>query len=66
MIKSNSAGGFFKATLLIADNGGRIMMKKDLTGYDQQKIDVSALARGVYIVKVLDADGVRTQKLVVE
>ncbi|HYK47661.1 MAG TPA: T9SS type A sorting domain-containing protein [Parafilimonas sp.] len=66
IIKSSAGGGFRKATLLIADNGGRIVMKKDLNGFDEEKIDVSALARGVYLVYILDADGVRTQKLVVE
>ena len=66
IIKSNAGGGFFKATLLIADNGGRIVMKKDLSGFDEEKIDVSALARGMYLVNILDADGVRIQKLVLE
>jgi len=41
-------------------------MKKDLSGFDDEKIDVSALARGVYLVNIVDPEGVRTQKLVVE
>ncbi len=54
------------AVLTIVDMAGKVTLKQTLSTNNQQQINISALAKGMYIVHILKTSGVETQKLLIE
>lgn len=52
------------AVLTIVDMAGKVTLKQTLSANNQQQINISALAKGMYIVHILKTSGVETKKLV--
>ena len=54
------------AVLTVVDMAGKVTLKQTLLPENQQKINISRLSKGMYIVHILKASGVESQKLVVQ
>ncbi len=52
--------------LTIVDMAGKVTLKQTLSANNQQQINISTLAKGMYIVHILKTSGVETQKLLIE
>ena len=76
-IKPNPAKSYFiitpgatyisaKTVVTVSDLTGHVVIKQNVVQTAEQKINISALAKGVYIVSIITSEGVKTQKLAVE
>jgi len=54
------------AILTIVDMAGKVTLKQTLLANNQQQINISTLAKGMYIVHILKASGVESHKLLIE
>ena len=54
------------AVISITDFVGHVVLKQTITTSGEQRINISALQKGVYIVSIKTTDAVTTKKLVVE
>jgi hypothetical protein len=54
------------ALVTISDFSGRSVLKQTITPGGGQKINISALPKGVYMVTINTGDNITTQKLVIE
>lgn len=54
------------ATLVIRDLAGHTVLQQKLVNASAQKINISGLAKGIYIVKIIASGSVHTQKLLVQ
>ena len=76
IIKPNPAKNYFvishdasapsDALVNITDFSGRSVFKQTITLSGEQKINISALPKGVYMVTINTGDNITTQKLVIE
>lgn len=65
-LNSNKPEDLNGAILTIVDMAGQVTLKQTLLPNNQQQINVSALSKGMYIVHILKASGLESQKLVIE
>lgn len=65
-LNSNKPEDLNGAILTIVDMAGKVTLKQTLLPNNQQQINVSALSKGMYIVHILKASGLESQKLVIE
>lgn len=61
-----SSGTLTNAVVTISDFAGRIVIRQNLGADTEQKINISALAKGDYMVSVITQDGIIAKKLVVQ
>jgi len=54
------------AILTIVDMAGKVTLKQALLANYQQQINISTLSKGMYIVHILKASGIESQKLLIE
>ena len=54
------------AVITIVDMTGHVSLKQPLSASDIQQVDVSRLAKGMYIVNIIKRIGIETQKLLIE
>jgi hypothetical protein len=54
-----------KGDILIKDISGRVMLRQNVSNAGDQRINISALAKGIYMVSIIDS-GIKTGKLIIE
>ncbi|HZW70268.1 MAG TPA: T9SS type A sorting domain-containing protein, partial [Hanamia sp.] len=54
------------AEISIVDLAGHVLLKQSLSATSSQKISISSLAKGMYLIKIVKATGSTTQKLIKE
>ena len=54
------------ATINISSFTGKLVLSKKLSTNSQQRVDISALAKGMYMVNIITNSTIQTQKLIVE
>ena len=62
VVKTNSE----KATLAIVNFAGNIVYRQNLNGAGSHTINTSGIAKGVYVVRVVEGTESHSQKLVIE
>ncbi len=65
-IVSNKPQDLEGAVITIVDMAGKVTLKQVLLANGQQRVNISALSPGIYIVHILKTNGVETQKLLKE
>lgn len=65
-IISNKPEDLKGAVITIIDMTGKTTLKQTLLAMEQQQINIAALAKGTYIVRILKTSGVETRKLLIE
>lgn len=54
------------ATITISSLTGKLLIKQKLQNNGEQKINISALSKGMYMVNIITNSSIQTQKLIVE
>ncbi|CAN5429149.1 hypothetical protein BH10BAC2_BH10BAC2_50170 [soil metagenome] len=54
------------ATMTIVNLSGKVVFKQTLSSAGEHKINVSAIAKGMYIARIVSLEGTSAQKLVIE
>jgi hypothetical protein len=54
------------AAISIVDLSGQVILKQSLQATGNQKVSISSLAKGMYIIKIVKTTGVVTRKLLKE
>ena len=55
-----------KATIIVRDMQGRTLISQNCSNASQQKVDVSRLMKGIYVVSILTQNKTQTVKLLIE
>ena len=64
---SGSGFGFgTNPSVLITDAAGKVILRQQLSQRDPQRVDISSLHAGLYILSVLNSAGMQSQKLIVK
>lgn len=67
VLLNNTKAG--RASVLVVDMNGRVVTEKEvmITGSAQTvKLDISGHRQGIYLVKLVGADGTKTQKIIIQ
>lgn len=54
------------AAIVVADVSGRILISQKFTNSPEQRVNVSSLAKGVYLVRIVNNGTTQTKKLIIE
>jgi hypothetical protein len=65
-IVAGKPGDLNGAVIAIVDMAGHVAVQKSLLATNEQQVNVSALPKGMYIIRVIKPTGVETQKLLIE
>lgn len=66
VIKAGAAYNLVNTVVTVSDYTGHVVIKQNVVQANEQKVNISALAKGVYTVSITTTEGVKTQKLVVD
>ncbi len=55
-----------KTTISISSVSGKVLIQQKLSGVGNQKINISSLPKGIYVVSLITNGNIQTQKLVVD
>jgi len=66
IIKNYGQAGINNATLLVRDMSGRTLISQKFSNASEQRINISQLSKGMYIINIVTNGYIQTQKLIVE
>ncbi len=66
VVKGNRITGTQKVDLVVCDLAGHTVILQKMANAISEKVDISNLAKGMYIVKIIGASAVETHKLLVQ
>ncbi|MEP6844564.1 MAG: T9SS type A sorting domain-containing protein [Panacibacter sp.] len=72
-IRPNPAKDYFivsssseRASIVVKDVSGKVVLRQNISAAGDQRVNIAALAKGIYMVSIVDETGIKTTKLVVE
>ena len=66
IIENYNQADINKSNIFISDLSGRMIMSQKFSSGSEQRINISSLSKGMYLVNIITNGNVQTQKLVVE